>query len=60
MPVYIRVPLGIELLLLVAEVVWPASHPVLPLGGSHFVQVAVLVLCGIAIHELRTALNEGS
>ena len=50
---FIRIPLAIDILLMAFEKVSPdMSQGVLPVGGSAFVQLAVLVLFGIAAHEL--------
>ena len=53
MPLYIRVPIALDLVLLGTEHLLPISHGVLPLGGSHLIQLAILLVFGIGLQELR-------
>ena len=55
MPPYIRVPLAIDLLLIALRQLFPQLSQTLPLGGSEIVQVAILMIVGIVVHELRDA-----
>jgi len=53
MPFYIRVALAIDLLLCAVEHGAPTfTQGLLPLGGSEFVELAVLLLIGVAANEL--------
>jgi hypothetical protein len=52
---FIRIPLALELVLLALEKVSPnVTAGILPLGGSDFLQVAILLLFGVAAQELFT------
>ena len=52
MPVSIRIPLALELLLVAIETTWPTAAHILPLGGGHCVQLGILLCFGIAAQEL--------
>jgi hypothetical protein len=56
---FIRIPLALDLALSAFEKLSPGTTAgVLPLGGSPFVQLAVLVLFGIAAQELFSKPNK--
>ncbi|MFZ1991213.1 MAG: hypothetical protein WAW96_15750 [Alphaproteobacteria bacterium] len=52
MPNYIRVPLALDILLIVIEQLVPASRQFLPLGGGECVQLGILLCLGIVAYEL--------
>jgi len=55
---FIRIPLALDLALTALEKLTPElTAGVLPLGGSHFVQLAVLLLLGVAAQELFSGRN---
>ena len=54
LPIYIRVPLALEMLLMAVEHCYP-TNGILPLGGDHLVQFAILLSLGIATRELVDA-----
>ena len=52
MPLYIRICLAIDLILIGSEHAVPVFHGVLPLGGNPLMQFAILMCFGIAALEL--------
>ena len=53
MPNFVRIALALDLLLIAFENALPTmTAGVLPLGGSEFVQLAVLLLFGVGVQEL--------
>ena len=53
MSIYIRVALAIDLVLCALQHGAPSiTSGILPVGGSEFVELTVLLLLGVAMHEL--------
>ena len=53
MQIFIRILLAVDLLLVAVEHLLPSiTKSILPLGGSEFIQLAVLLLLGVAVQEL--------
>ncbi len=55
-PTYLRIPLALDMLLMILERVCPWARHYLPLGGDDVVQLALLVCFGIAAHEIGDSL----
>lgn len=58
MPVIFRALMCLEVPLLIAEELFPVAKHYLPLGGSHLVQMAVLLGAAFTIMELTAAIRE--
>lgn len=54
----IQIALAIELIFLAIEKLVPATSKWLPLGGDHFVQVAVLLFLAVAVGHLSTIFDQ--
>lgn len=52
LPLWIRLALALDLLLIVFEHLFPSLHSVLPLGGDHFIQLGAVVILGVVLTEL--------
>lgn len=62
MPIFIRVGLAIELLLIAAEQAIPHAAAYLPIAGNHFTQLGVVLVVSVALSELYdlTGLSRGT
>lgn len=55
MPSYIRIPLAIDLLLIVIRQLFPLTQRALPIGGSDCMQLGILLVVGVVAYELISA-----
>jgi hypothetical protein len=52
MPIFLRIPIALDLILVGIQHTVPATGAFLPLGGDPFIQFAALMCVGLGVQEM--------